>query len=43
MEILQENINFPQKELLVKNKIIKYLMETQTVALEAITTKNFQM
>ena len=37
MEILQENICFLQKELLAKNNLIKSLMETQTVALEAIT------
>ena len=37
IEILQENIRFPQKELLAKNDLIKSLMETQTVALEAIT------
>ena len=37
MEILQGNIRFLQKELLAKNDLIKSLMETQTVALEAIT------
>ena len=37
IEILQENIRFLQKELLAKNDLIKSLMETQTVALEAIT------
>ena len=37
IEILQENIRFLQKELLAKNELIKSLMETQTVALEAIT------
>ena len=36
-EILQENIRFLQNELLAKNDLIKSLMETQTVALEAIT------
>ena len=38
IEILQENIRFLQKELLAKNNLIKSLMETQTVALEAITS-----
>ena len=37
MEILQENISFLQEEVLAKNNIIKSLMETQTVALKAIT------
>ena len=37
IEILQEKIRFLQKELLAKNDLIKSLMETQTVALEAIT------
>ena len=37
IEILQQNIRFLQKELLAKNDLIKSLMETQTVALEAIT------
>ena len=37
IEILQQNIHFLQKELLAKNDLIKSLMETQTVALEAIT------
>ena len=37
MEIIQENIRFPQKVLLAKNHSIKSLMKTQTVALEAIT------
>ena len=37
IKILQENIRFLQKELLAKNDLIKSLMETQTVALEAIT------
>ena len=37
IEILQENIHFLQKELLAKNDLIKSLMETQTIALEAIT------
>ena len=38
IEILQENIGFLQKELLTKNALIKFLMETQTVALETITS-----
>ena len=38
IEILQENIGFLQKELLAKNALIKFLMETQTVALETITS-----
>ena len=37
MEILRENIRFLQKELLPKNYVIKFLMETQTVELEVIT------
>ena len=37
IEILQENVRFLQKELLAKNDLIKYLMETQIVALEAVT------
>ena len=37
IEILQQNIRFLQKELLAKNDLIKSLMETQAVALEAIT------
>ena len=37
IEILQENIRFLQKELLAKNDLTKYLMETQIVALEAVT------
>ena len=37
IEILQGNICVLQKELLANNDIIKSLMETQTVALEAIT------
>ena len=38
MEILQENISFVQEEVfLAKNNIIKSMMETQTVALKAIT------
>ena len=37
MEILQENIRFLQRELLAKNDLIKSLMETQTIALDAIT------
>ena len=38
IEILQENIRFLPKELLAKNGLIKSLMETQTVALEAMAT-----
>ena len=37
MEILRGNIHFLQKELLAKNNILKSLIETQTVTLEAIT------
>ena len=37
IEILQENVRFLQKKLLAKNDLIKSLMETQAVALEAIT------
>ena len=37
IEILQENIPFLQKEVLAKNDLIKSLMETQAVALEAVT------
>ena len=37
IEVLHENICFLQKELLAKDDLIKSLMETQTVALEAIT------
>ena len=38
MEILQESISFVQEEVfLAKNNIIKSMMETQTVALKAIT------
>ena len=37
IEILQEKTRFLQKELLAKNDLTKSLMETQTVALEAIT------
>ena len=37
IEILQENIRFLQKELLTKNDLVKSLMQTQTVALQAIT------
>ena len=36
MELFQENNCFLQKELLTKNDIIKSMMETQTVALEAV-------
>ena len=38
IEILQENIRFLPKELLAKNGLIKSLMETETVALEAMAT-----
>ena len=37
IEFRQENIRFLQKELLAKDDLIKSLMETPTVALEAIT------
>ena len=37
IEIVQENIRFLQIELLANNNLMKSLMETQTVALEAIT------
>ena len=37
IEILKESIRFLQKELLAKNGLIKSLMETQKVTLEAIT------
>ena len=37
IDILQENICFLQKELLAKNDLTKSMLETQTVALEAIT------
>ena len=37
IKILQENICFLQKEPLAKNNLVKFLMETQTVTLEAIT------
>ena len=37
IEILQVNIFFLQKEHLAKNELIKSLMETQKIALEAIT------
>ena len=37
IEILQENVRFLQKQLLAKNDLIKSLMETQAVALEAVT------
>ena len=36
IKVLQKNIPFPQKELLTKNDLIKSLIETQAVALEAI-------
>ena len=37
IEVIQEYVLFLQTELLAKNNLIKSLMETQTVALEAIT------
>ena len=48
IEFLQEDIRFLQKELLTKNDIIKPLVETETVTLEAIPknrkiNKNSQM
>ena len=38
LESLQDNISFLQKELLMKNEIIKSLTETQTVVLDTIST-----
>ena len=38
LESLQDNISFLQKELLMKNEIIKSLTETQTVMLDTIST-----
>ena len=38
LESLQDNISFLQKELLMKNEIIKSLTETQTVVLGTIST-----
>ena len=38
LESLQDNVSFLQKELLMKNKIIKTLTETQTVVLDTIST-----
>ena len=35
---MQDNISFLQKELLIKNHIIKSLTETQTVVLVTIST-----
>ena len=37
LEILQENINFLQKELTSKNEIIKTLIKTQTSILESVS------
>ena len=38
LESLQDNISFLQKELLMKNEIIKSFAETQTVVLDTIST-----
>ena len=38
LKSLQDNISFLQKELLMKNEIIKSLTETQTVLLDTIST-----
>ena len=38
LESFQDNISFLQKELLMKNEIIKSLTETQTVVLDTIST-----
>ena len=38
LESLLDNISFPEKELLMKNEIIKSLTETQTVMLDTIST-----
>ena len=38
LESFQDNISFHQKELLMKNEIIKSLTETQTVVLNTILT-----
>ena len=38
LESLEDNIYFPQKELLVENEIIKSLPEIQTVVLDTIST-----
>ena len=38
LESLQDNISFLQKELFMKNEIIKSLTETQTVVLDTIST-----
>ena len=38
LESLQDNISFLQKELLMKNEIIKSLTETQSVVLDTIST-----
>ena len=38
LESLQDNISFLQKELLIKNEIIKSLTELQTVVLDTVST-----
>ena len=38
LESLEDNIYFPQKELLMENEIIKSLPEIQTVVLDTIST-----
>ena len=38
LESLQDNISFLQKELFMKNEIIKSLTEIQTVVLDTIST-----
>ena len=38
LESLQDNISFLQKELFMKNEIIKSLTETQTVVVDTIST-----
>ena len=38
LKSLQDNISFLQKELLMKNEIIKSLTETQTVVLDTVST-----
>ena len=38
LESLQDNISFLQKELLIKNEIIKSLTELQTVGLDTVST-----
>ena len=37
-EIFHQNMTFSQNELLIKNEIIKYLTETQTTILEALSS-----